>query len=111
MEITRTSSTELSKMDIYQMTKSPEIGKMKTAEGQTLDIAAWVEYKDTDKDGNEHEVLSIKTADGDTFATNSATFIRAFNECLDIFGGDFKRVKVASGVSHNGRTYLTAVAV
>lgn len=111
MEIINKSSTNLTKMDIYQMTKSPEIGKMKTAEGQTLEIAAWVVYKDIDKDGVEHTVLSIRTADGDTYATNSGTFIRAFNECIDIFGEDFRRVKISSGVSRNGRTYLTAVAV
>lgn len=111
MEIIKQSSNELSKMDIYALTKSPEISKMKDAAGQVLEIAAWVEYKDVNKDGEEREILSIRTSDNDTLATNSRTFIEAFNDCIDIFGDDLKQIKVSTGTSRNGRTYLVCVAV
>lgn len=107
MEVKR-QSQELSKQQIYFLSQSPEIKKMRDAAGQVLDMAAWMIYTDTNSKGEEQTILSILTADKDTYATNSRTFIEQFEKCIDIFGGDFKRVSVGTGTSKGGRTYLTA---
>ena len=84
---------------------------MTEAVDQVLDLTAWCLYEDTNSDGEEVELFAMRTEDGDTFATNSSTFIRAFREILDIFNPDeVKRLKVMNGVSKNNRTFKPGAA-
>lgn len=103
---------ELTKEEIYFLTKAQDVMKMTGAVDQTLDLTAWCIYLDTNADGQEVELFSMRTEDGDTFATNSATFIKAFREILDIFEpSEVKRLKVMNGVSKNNRTFVTCAYV
>ena len=106
------ANKELSKEEIYFLTKAQDVQKMTDAVGSTFDVQAWAIYKDHNSDGEEVELFSMRTVDGETFATNSPTFIRAFREILDIF--DFEeitRIKVMDGVSKNNRSFVTCAYV
>ena len=106
------SRKELTKEEIYFLTKAQDVQKMSEAVDQILDLTAWCIYLDTNADDQEVELFSMRTEDGDTFATNSATFIRAFREILDIFEpSEVKRLKVMNGVSKNNRTFITCAYV
>ena len=103
---------ELTKEEIYFLTKAQDVQKMTEAVDQILDLTAWCIYLDANSDGQEVELFSMRTEDGDTFATNSATFIKAFREILDIFEpSEIKRLKVMNGVSKNNRTFVTCAYV
>lgn len=102
------TNKELTKEEKYFLTKAQDVQKMTEAVGQTLDLAAWAIYTDVDKDGQEVELFSMLTTDGDKFATNSGTFIGAFREILDIFEPEeVKKIKVFDGTSKNNRTFVT----
>ena len=106
------TNKELTKEEKYFLTKAQDVQKMTEAVDQVLDLAAWAIYTDTDKDGNEVELFAMLTEDGDKFATNSATFIGAFREILDIFEpGEVKRLKVMNGTSKNNRMFVTCAYV
>lgn len=106
------TNKELTKEEKYFLTKAQDVQKMTEAVDQILDLSAWAIYKDTNADGKEVELFAMLTEDGDKFATNSATFIGAFREILDIFEpAEVKRLKVMSGTSKNNRTYITCAYV
>lgn len=106
------TNKELTKEEKYFLTKAQDVQKMTEAVDQVLDLVAWAIYTDVDKDGNEVELFSMLTEDGDKFATNSSTFIGAFREILDIFEPEeVKRLKVMNGVSKNNRTFVTCAYV
>lgn len=106
------TNKELTKEEKYFLTKAQDVQKMTEAVDQVLDIDAWAIYTDKDKDGKDVELFSMLTSDGDKFATNSATFIAAFREILDIFEpGEIKRLKVMNGTSKNNRTFVTCAYV
>lgn len=106
------TNKELTKEEKYFLTKAQDVQKMTEAVGQTLDLTAWAIYKDHNSDGEEVELFSMLTEDGDKFATNSSTFISAFREILDIFEPEeVKRIKVMDGTSKNNRTYVTCAYV
>lgn len=101
----------LTKEQKYLLTKNPEVINMKDCDGQVIDIEAWAVYKDADfKTGEEREVLSILTKDGDTVSTISSTFKREFMDLVDIYtdeGEDMQKVKVFTGTSKNGRKFVS----
>ena len=102
-------SENLTKKEIYVLTMA-QTAKMTEAAGQIVDIDRWAEFKDVDmKTGEERDVLSIMTADGEVFSTISKVFIEHFNDIVDLFGDDpdgLPAVKVIQGKSKNGRQYL-----
>lgn len=104
------ASKELTTKELYNMTMSPKMGKMKDVVGQELEIEAWVKYEDADKNGEVKEILSIQTKDGDTVATNSPTFISDFSRMVSLFkqsGEELKAVEVMEGTSKAGRKFIT----
>ena len=106
------TNKELTKEEKYFLTKAQDVQKMTEAVDQILDLSAWAIYKDKNADGEEVELFAMLTEDGDKFATNSATFIAAFREILDIFEPEeVKRLKVMNGVSKNNRTFVTCAYV
>lgn len=112
MEIIKKSSDELTVKQVYDLTRSPEIQRVSDNEGALVQVDAWALYKDTDKDGNEREILSILDEEVGAVATNSATFIRDFMEITEMcedFGMEVKHVKISSGTSKAGRKFYTCV--
>ena len=112
MEIIKKSSNELTMKQMYDLTKSPEIQKLSDNDGALVQVDAWALYKDTDKDGNTREILSILDSEVGAIATNSATFIRDFMEitemCLDC-DVEVHHIKISSGMSRAGRKFYTCV--
>lgn len=107
MELLKTNK-ELTKKEIYFLTKAQDTQKMTEAVDQTLDLTAWAIYKDHNADGEEVELFAMRTEEGETYATNSQTFISAFRDILDVFDAEeVTKLKVMSGTSKNNRTYVT----
>ena len=107
MKITA-QSEELTKQEQYFLTKAQDIMKMSDAVGQTMELESWCIYEDTNSDGKDVELFSLRNTDGEAYATNSGTFIAAFRDILDVFEpGEIKKLKIMSGTSKNGRTYIT----
>lgn len=103
-----TTNKELTKQEIYFLTKAQDVMKMKDAVDSTVEVAAWAIYKDTNAEGEEVELFSMRTVDGETYATNSETFIRAFRDILDIFAPEeITKLKIMSGTSKNNRQFVT----
>jgi len=101
------ATPELSKREIYNMTRSPELEKMSDHVGQVLPVDKYVIYSDASEDGTETTVLSILTKDGFAVATNSATARKEFEFITDLMDGEEFAVKVIQGKSKAGRTYIT----
>ncbi len=102
------TNKELTKQEIYFLTKAQDVMKMKDAVDSTVELAAWAIYTDTNADGQEVELFSMRTVDGETYATNSETFIRAFRDILDIFAPEeITKLKIMSGTSKNNRQFVT----
>lgn len=115
MEIIKKSSDELTMKQMYDLMKSPEIQRVSDNDDALVQVDAWVLYKDTDKDGNMREILSIlDNGVGAAVATNSATFIRDFMEIVDMcmdYGMEVQHVKISSGTSKADRKFYTCVYV
>lgn len=102
--------TELTKQDLYYLTKAPNAQKMSFADGSKLDLYAWCIYTDATADGEEREIFALRTPDGEVFATNSPTFIRSMYDILDVFDvTEINAILVCSNQSKAGRTFYTAV--
>lgn len=92
---------------VYMLTKSKSVEKLAQLKGQTATVIAWVRSQDVDdRTGECHEVLAIQCKEGDRYATNSATFIRDFDQLVDIFGAALPEIKVLTKKSMNGREYM-----
>lgn len=92
----------------YKMVKSPEVKKMSDADGSVLEVKAWLQYTEIDSaTGETKEVLTILTADGEMFGTISGVFQKEFNDIVELFGEDVGAIKVFSGKSRAGRTFIT----
>lgn len=102
------ANKELTKKEIYFLTKAQDTIKMTEAVDQVIEMTAWAIYKDHNSDGEEVELFSMRTMEGETYATNSPTFIAAFRDILDVFTPEeIVKLKVMSGTSKNNRTYIT----
>jgi hypothetical protein len=102
------NNKELSKKEIYFLTKTQDAQKMTEAADQELELTSWAIYKDHNADGEEVELFAMRTVEGETFATNSPTFISAFRDILDVFEPEeITKLKVMTGTSKNNRTYIT----
>ena len=105
------SKGNLTAAEQYYLTAAPNIQKMSTVKGQTLDIDKWCIYTDVnERTGEEIELVSVMTPEHEVYATNSKTFIQTFRKIVEIFGTDgFNRITVGSGMSKAGREFVTAI--
>lgn len=94
----------------YELMRSPKMRKISECKGQVLEVEAYVIREDETQDGELREVLSLKTPEGDLFATNSMTFIREFKAVLECTQPPFS-VEVVDGVSRAGRHFVTCAWV
>lgn len=95
--------------DKYELTMNPCIRRMRDIEGETISFDSYIIYKE---DEAANDILSIRTTDGEVYATNSVTFITAFKDIETLFQGseeEFNRLKVFGGDSKTGRHYITCV--
>lgn len=106
------ANKDLSKEELYFLTKAQDVMKMTEAVDEIFEVSAWCIYLDKNSDGQEVELFSMRTVEDETYATNSPTFIKAFREILDIFEpSEITRIKVMTGVSKNNRTFVTCAYV
>lgn len=107
------SSANLTVKDIYALTMNPNTAKMKDHKGERIELAAWAIYQDVNrKSGEVQEILAIKTPEGETFATNSPTFMNDFISMWELFtsmGEAVPAIVVTCGESKAGREYITCV--
>lgn len=107
------ASAELTAKDIYTLTMNPNTQKMKDVKGQRIEIDRWAIYEDINKKTEEpQQILSIATPEGETFATNSPTFIDDFVNMISLFhsmGEDVPAIVVSSGTSKAGREFTTCL--
>lgn len=111
MQIIKTSK-ELTPQEVYFLTMSPAVQKMKDAVSQEIEISAYCKYQDVNSKGEEQTILSIVTPENEVFATNSPTFIDDFEKMHELFGGmgeTVHAVKVMEGESKAGRKFITCV--
>ena len=108
MELIKAFPAELDQRTIYKMMKSPDVKKMSDADGSLLEVSAWIVYTDVDSGtGEVREILTIQTTDGEMFGTVSGVFQREFKDITKFFGDDVGTIKVISGKSKAGRSFIT----
>lgn len=101
------SKKELTAQQKYFMVKSPAIRKMSDIAGQTIEVENYLLYETANNDGEVKTLLSILTPDNECFTSASPTFISDFQDVVECFGNDgFEAVKVVSGRSRAGRTFI-----
>lgn len=101
MKIIKSFPEGLSKRDAYKLTESQTTSKLVDLAGSVIEPAKWVLFEDEDK-----TVLTLE-ADGELFGTISGTFIDAFVKAFDELGADMGPIRVLTGTSKAGRTYVT----
>lgn len=113
MNIINTSHENMSKVDVYRLTKSPAVMKMSNVpDDEEITVSKWCTYEEADAKNPETINTILAIADdvtGCCYATNSETFRRSFGEITDIFGNDGFTISVMHGVSKNDRDFITAV--
>lgn len=107
------TSTDMTDEQLYLLTLDSDINKLSDKAGEVIEIEAFCHYVETKEDKNgavkDTELLSIRTTDGETFGTNSATFIKSFIDMFEFFEARNKRVTsvlVKQGESKAGRKFI-----
>lgn len=111
VEIKRTSR-ELSKVERYRMTLSPEIKTVQNIPDDTvIKVSAFCVFDDINEEtGEVSNLLGILDESGDSFVTQSATFRRSFADIADIFeDGEEFSIRKISGETKAGRPYVNCV--
>ena len=109
---------ETSPMDVYTMTKSPEITSVsKLADDEVLEVHKWIFYEDINSKEETVSLLSFRDENDRVYATQSDTFKGSFEEILDIIqntgSGDNTvfTIKKISGTAKSGRPYINCVLI
>lgn len=109
MQIIRQTHKPVSKPLAFALTKSNAIMSMKECVDDSFEVKEWVLYEEEDKKDpmKQQKVLSIMGDDGVIRATNSPTFQEMFLDMVDIMGEDDFAIKIITGESKAGRTFVT----
>lgn len=110
----KSASRDLSKVERYRLTLSPEIKTIQDLDdGTTIDVIAYCEFNDVNEStGEVAQLLGILDKSGASYVTQSATFKRSFSDIADIFADDGESeftVKKISGTTKAGRPYVNCV--
>lgn len=110
MEIIKTDIADLkeNKKAFYRLTESVSTSVQDMTDDQydaTYDVLAYLLYKDTDSKGKEREILTIQTDKG-LFTSVSPTFKDSFFKAADLMDGDPFAIRMFTGVSKNGKTFV-----
>lgn len=96
-----TSSKELDKKEIFQLTHSDHKGLKDVETGTQFDVRQYAHFVDDGK-----EIAVIYTEDGESFSTTSPTVIKTMEEafeCMETYDLTFELTR---NVSKNGRTFM-----
>lgn len=107
------TSRELTKKEIYAMTKSPEMVTLKNVDDNTLiEVDAYLRFADVkESTGEVVDLLSILDKDGTVYCCQSDTFKREFEDICDIMEGEPFSIKKLSGTTKSGRGFITCSLV
>ena len=110
MEIIRTDIADLkeNKKAFYRLTESVSTSVQDMTDEQYDDqyeVLAYLLYTDTDSKGKEREILTIQTDKG-LFTTVSKTFKESFFKIVDLMDGDPFAIRMFTGQSNSGKTYV-----
>ena len=112
MEVVKKFPQDMDARTQYKLMKAPNVKKMSDAVDSSLEVKAWIAYTDTDsKTGEQREILTLLTNDGEMFGTVSATFRREFADIVAFFGEDVGAIMVVGGKSKAGRDFITCTVV
>ena len=109
MEIIKKSDEQMTKKDIFMMTKNQKIRTVKSLEnGAKINVTHWVEFSDVNSGtGEVVEILSIMDESGEVFATNSKSFKDMFFDIVDIMDGEDFTIEKLGGKTKAGRDFVT----
>lgn len=110
----KNTSRELTKVERYRLTLSPEIKTVQDLEdGSIIHVVAYCEFNDVNEEtGEVANLLGILDKDGSSYVTQSATFKRSFSDIADIFADDGETefsIKKISGTTKANRPYVNCV--
>ena len=107
-------SENLSKIDLYKLTQSPELQVIKNLmDGEMIKVGGYCYYEDVkESTGEVADLLSIMDADtGVCYACQSATFKRSFEDIKNLMDGEQFTIKKLSGTTKSGRPYVNCALV
>ena len=109
MEIIRKSDEEMTKKDIFMMTKNQKIRTVKSLEnGAKINVTHRIEFSDVNSGtGDKVEILSMMDETGECFATNSKSFKAMFFDIVDIMDGEKFAIEKRGGKTKAGRDFVT----
>lgn len=112
--VINSQSKELTKVERYRLTLSPEIKTIQNLPDDTkIEVSAFCEFDDINEDtGEVAHLLGILDSEGNSFVTQSATFKRSFSDIADIFydeGTASFTIRKISGKTSSGRDYVNCV--
>ena len=97
----------LTKKEIYYATQGKENVQINSLpDGHIITPVGYVEFVDTNNNGDEKEVFSIVDKDGTVYSTISNTFKDSFITIKELMDPDPFQIKKLSGTSKNGRPYV-----
>lgn len=110
----KSTSKELTKVERYKLTLSPEITTVQDLEDNTvIEVVAYCEFDDINEvTGEVAHLLGILAKDGSSYVTQSATFKRSFSDIADIFADDGESefsIRKISGTSKAGLSFVNCV--
>lgn len=107
-EITKKSTEELTKVDIYRMVRDSQIKSFKDVEdGTVIPVAKWLVFEDTKEDtGETNTILSVMDNDNNVYSAQSATLMRSFFEIVNIMDGDSFSIVKMSGKTKSNRDFI-----
>lgn len=107
MKITYKSNPDITKRDLYLMTRDAEIKPMKDiANGETIKVKQYIYFDDENNKGEVTHVLTIMGDNGDVWSTTSKTFMRSFDEISELMEDEEFEIRKKDGVSKAGRSYV-----
>lgn len=109
LEIIRKSDEEMSKKDVFMLTKNQKIRTVKSLEnGTKIAVVHWIEFSDVNATtGEEVEILSMMDETGECYATNSKPFKEMFFDIVDIMDGEEFTIEKLGGTTKAGREFVT----
>lgn len=107
MQIIRVSSENImeNKRAVYAMMHNAQTIKT-VPDGCIMTPAAYIIYKGVNNAGEEREILSFTTKEGEVYATISATFKKSFEEMWELMDGEEFSIMVFHGKSNKGREFV-----
>lgn len=102
-------SSNLTRIEEYQLTVNPDITAFKEADGTIIDLGAWCIYE-TETNGEPVTVLAIQDKNtGECYSGMSAYFIESFKQIMAIMDAgdiaDHIYIKIVAGKSKKGRKF------